>query len=218
MHVLVMAKAPVAGRVKTRLCPPCTPLQAAELAEAALADTLEAVAGCRSVRRILALDGDPGSWLPPGFDVVPQVDGGLARRLAAAWSIAGGPGLQIGMDTPQVTSGLLDDSLARLDAHIGEEGPAACLLGPAVDGGWWALGLAQDHPGLFDGIPMSTSRTCRAQERRCRSLGLSVEHLATLRDVDDASDARIVAALVPGSRFAEVATAVFGVVALGSAS
>ncbi|MFN2507027.1 MAG: DUF2064 domain-containing protein, partial [Acidimicrobiales bacterium] len=98
-----MVKAPVAGQVKTRLCPPCTPAEAAALAAAALADTLAAVAACGATRRILALSGEPGPWLPPAFEVVAQCEGGLDRRLAHAWAVAGGPGVQIGMDTPQVT-------------------------------------------------------------------------------------------------------------------
>ena len=69
MHLLVMAKAPVAGRVKTRLCPPCTPGEAAGLAEAALADTLDAVLEAGAGRCILALEGEPGPWLPAGFEV-----------------------------------------------------------------------------------------------------------------------------------------------------
>src|SRR5690606_23084798 len=65
-HLLVMAKAPVAGRVKTRLVPPLSAAEAAAVAEAALADTLEAVAACGAERRVLALDGEPGPWLPEG--------------------------------------------------------------------------------------------------------------------------------------------------------
>ena len=133
-HILVMAKAPVPGRVKTRLCPPCTPVDAAALAEAALADTLDAVAACAAGRRILAVDGEPGPWLPAGFEVVPQCRGHFERRLGSAWATAGGPGVQIGMDTPQVTVALLDLALAALDTA-----PAA--LGHAADGGWWAIGL-----------------------------------------------------------------------------
>ena len=102
--LLVMAKAPVAGRVKTRLCPPLTPLQAAAVAEAALADTLAAVAGCGASRKVVALAGEPGPWLPPGFEVVAQRGVGLASRLVHAWADVGGPGVQIGMDTPQVTA------------------------------------------------------------------------------------------------------------------
>ena len=65
VNLLVMAKAPVAGRVKTRLCPPCTPAEAAAIAEAALADTLDAVAACGAGRRIVALDGEPGPGCRP---------------------------------------------------------------------------------------------------------------------------------------------------------
>lgn len=177
MHILIMAKAPVPGRVKTRLCPPCTPEQAARLAEAALADTLEAVARCDVRRRILALDGEPGPWLPSGFDVVTQAPGSFDERLAAAWDAAGGPGIQIGTDTPQVTAGLLEDALGTLDV-------AASALGHAADGGWWAIGLRCPDPAVFRGVPMSTNSTGAAQDRRLRSLGLDVALLPTLVDLD----------------------------------
>lgn len=180
-HVLVMAKAPVPGRVKTRLCPPCTPAEAAAIAEAALADTLDAVARCGAGRRIVALDGAPGPWLPPGFEVIPQVEGGLDRRLAAAWSAAGGAGVQIGMDTPQVTADLLDDSLASLD-------DTSAALGLAVDGGWWAIALRRPDPRVFTGIPMSTARTGVVQGARLRRLGLSVTALPALVDLDTVAD------------------------------
>lgn len=180
-HLLVMAKAPVAGQVKTRLCPPCTPAQAAAIAEAALADTLEAVAGCGADRRIVALAGEPGAWLPPGFEVIAQVSGGFDVRLAAAWATAGGPGVQIGMDTPQVTAGLLDEALAVLDTHD-------AALGPAVDGGWWAIGLRRPHARAFLDVPMSTAGTGAAQRARLDQLGLSVGDLPELVDLDTAAD------------------------------
>src|SRR5207237_6938350 len=99
---------------KTRLCPPCTPAHAAGLAEAALRDTLAAVAGCGASRRVVVLDGDADGWLPPGFELLPQRAGGLANRLAGAFADAGGPSLLVGMDTPQVTAGLLDMGLEAL--------------------------------------------------------------------------------------------------------
>ena len=76
-QLMVIAKEPVPGRVKTRLTPAYTPAEAAELAEAALSDTLAAVASVGVTRRILALAGSPGRWLPPGFDVIAQRGGGL---------------------------------------------------------------------------------------------------------------------------------------------
>ena len=168
------------------------------LAEAALADTLEAVARCCVSRRILALDGAPGSWLPPGFKVVSQVPGAFDRRLAAAWTQAGGPGVQIGMDTPQVTPRLLDDALAAVDR-------SGSALGPAADGGWWAIGLRRPNPAVFLGVPMSTRATGAAQHRRLRALGLDVEVLPTLVDVDTVKALRAVVAAAPRTCTAAVA-------------
>jgi rSAM/selenodomain-associated transferase 1 len=195
--LLVIAKAPVAGRVKTRLCPPCTPSQAARLAHAALADTLAAVASVPGVLRVLALDGDPAGLAPAGFGVVAQRGEGLDERLAAAFAAADGPALLVGMDTPQVTPAILErglDALAQADA----------VLGPADDGGYWAVGLRDPRhaAAAFPGVPMSTAGTGAAQHRRLRSLGLTVESLPALRDVDTFVDARAVAASAPASRFA----------------
>jgi rSAM/selenodomain-associated transferase 1 len=181
VNLLVMAKSPVAGQVKTRLCPPCTTAEAAAIAEAALADTLDAVAACGAGRRIVALDGAPGPWLPPGFEVIPQVSGGLDIRLAAAWSAAGGAGVQIGMDTPQVTPALLDGALASLD-------DTSAALGLAIDGGWWAIGLRRPDPRVFVGVPMSTEATGAEQHARLRRLGLSVTMLPALVDLDTVAD------------------------------
>ncbi|WP_166346912.1 TIGR04282 family arsenosugar biosynthesis glycosyltransferase [Phytoactinopolyspora limicola] len=196
-HVLVLAKAPAPGRVKTRLSPPLSPAAAAAVAEAALADTLEVVAGCDVDRRILALDGPRGPWLPPGFEVIPQVSGSLNQRLAAAWEYAGGPGVQIGMDTPQVTPGLLTHALSIV---MGSAADAA--LGLAEDGGWWAIALDQPRPGVFRGVPMSRPDTGRQQYDRLRALGLRVRSLPVLRDLDDVVDALAIAGAAPTSRTA----------------
>lgn len=190
--LLVIAKEPRAGRVKTRLTPPFTPREAALLAEAALVDTLRTVAATPARRRVLVLDGTPGPWLPPGFDVVPQCTGGLDERLAAAFADCEGPTLLIGMDTPQVTPDLLTVDFADCDAYFG----------PAEDGGFWALGLAAPDPELLRGVPMSRSTTGSVQRERLTSVGLRVRDLPRLRDVDTAADAEAVAALAPGGRFA----------------
>jgi len=105
--LLVIAKSPQPGRVKTRLTPVCTPEQAARLAEAALVDTLTTLARVPAGRRILVLDGPPGRWLPPGWEVVPQSGGSLDARLAAAFTSASeGPGsppaLLVRLDTPRL--------------------------------------------------------------------------------------------------------------------
>ena len=198
MHLLVMAKSPVLGRVKTRLCPPCTPHEAAGLAEAALADTLEAVTASGASRVVLALDGPPGPWLPPGFRVFAQCEGGFDRRLAHAWAEAGGAGVQIGMDTPQVTAADLDHALGALDS-------AGSALGYANDGGWWAIGLRQPHPHAFRDLPMSTDRTGLAQHDRLRSLGLDVILLPTMVDLDTIDDLPAVVTAGPATRTARLA-------------
>jgi rSAM/selenodomain-associated transferase 1 len=200
--LVVIAKAPRAGRSKTRLCPPCTPRQAAALARAALADKLDAVLATAAVRRVLVLDGEPGTWLPAGFDVLVQRGRGLDERLAHAFDDVGGPALLIGMDTPQVTPGDLCAGVAALD----EPGVEA-VLGPAPDGGYWAIGLRAPDPRVFLGVPMSSADTGRAQRARLASLGLRVRELPALRDVDEIADARAVAALAPSGRFARALAA-----------
>ena len=113
----VICKSPVPGRVKTRLTPPCTPAEAAALAEAALRDTFAAVRATHAVRRIAVLDGAPGPWLGPGIEVVPQGPGGLDARLAAGFAAVGGPLFLVGMDTPQLTPALLTAGLRASTAR-----------------------------------------------------------------------------------------------------
>jgi uncharacterized protein len=189
--LLVIAKQPLPGRVKTRLVPPCTHEQAASLAEAALADTLRTVRTAPARRRVLVLDGHPGPWLPPGFDVVPQCGGPLDERLAHAFAAVSGPALLIGMDTPQVTPALLTMDWDAADA----------VFGPAADGGFWALGLRDPDPALLRGVPMSTASTGAIQRARLVAAGLRVADLPQLRDVDTAADALAVARQAPEGRF-----------------
>jgi rSAM/selenodomain-associated transferase 1 len=199
LALVVIAKAPVAGRSKTRLTPPCTPAQAAALAEAALADTLQAVAATPASRRVVVLEGEPGAWLPGGYELIPQRGGGLDERLGNAFADVGGSALLIGMDTPQVTPALLQDAATALQA----EGVDAAL-GLAGDGGYWAIGLREPDVALFAGVPMSEPTTGAAQRARLDAAGLRVATLPELRDVDTIADARAVAALAPDGRFAHV--------------
>jgi uncharacterized protein len=200
VRALVLAKAPVAGRVKTRLCPPYTPAQAATLAAAALADTLCAVARSAASERVLVLDGRPDLVSAAGFGVVRQRGGGLDERIAAAFAARGAspiPQLLVGMDTPQLTADLLDDAMhALLDSGVD------AVIGPAEDGGYWAVGLRCPNAYAFVGVPMSRPWTYLAQRERFERLGLRVATLPSLCDVDDAFDARRVAHLAPSTTFA----------------
>lgn len=196
-RIVVIAKSPQPGRSKTRLMPPCDPPQAARLAEAALRDTLEAVAATPCKERLLALAGPPGDWLPAGFRIVEQGEGTLDRRLAHVFCRCSGPTLLIGMDTPQVGPWLLEGALAALEAPGTD-----AVLGHAEDGGYWAIGLNRPDPRAFAGVPMSVAETGARQEEALRGLGLRIGLLPTLRDVDLIEDARAVAAMAPGCGFA----------------
>ena len=197
VSLIVIAKAPVAGRAKTRLIPDLGADGAAAIAAACLTDTLTAVAATPAARRVLALEGKPGSWLPEGFDVIPQRAGGLDQRLAGAFEDSGAtPALLVGMDTPQITPELLGASAAEL------AGGCDAVIGGAPDGGYWAIGLRRADPRAFDGVPMSQPDTGRHQRAALDRLGLRVRTLRTLRDVDDHADAVAVAAEAPTTRFA----------------
>jgi uncharacterized protein len=200
-QVVVIAKEPVPGRVKTRLTPPFTPVDAASLAEAALADTLAAVAATPVARTVLALDGSPGNWLPAGFEVIAQRSGGLDERLAAAFADTHAalplPMVLVGMDTPQLTADLLADAARTLVC-----GEADAVFGPAADGGFWLLGLRRPDRSLLAGVPMSRPDTGRHQLDRLTSAGLRVAMVPELTDVDTFREAELIASMIPTSRFA----------------
>jgi glycosyltransferase A (GT-A) superfamily protein (DUF2064 family) len=194
--MVVIAKEPRPGHVKTRLVPPLTHEQAARVAGAALWDTLRAVGHVPARELLLAFDGDHSQWLPEGWRSTPQPPGGLDARLVGAFAAAGpGPAVLVGMDTPQLTA-----------EHITAFDPSrydACL-GPATDGGYWAIGFTQPRhaAAAISGIPMSTDRTGGEQLYRLRGLGLRVQILDELTDVDTIESAREVARLASGSAFA----------------
>jgi rSAM/selenodomain-associated transferase 1 len=200
--LVVIAKAPVAGLAKTRLCPPLSGEQAAALACAALEDTLAAVLATGAARRVLVLDGEPGEWLPDGVELVAQRGGDLAARLADAFEDVGGPALLIGMDTPQLTPALLGEGLDVLAAD-----DCDAVLGRTFDGGYWAIGLKHPDRRVFAGVPMSRADTGAIQLARLRELGLRTRSLVTLCDVDRYEDAIVVADLAPTGGFARALAA-----------
>ncbi len=196
-QLLVIAKEPRAGHVKTRLCPPCTPEQAAAVAAASLHDTLVTGDATRSSYRTLAISG---SYLaPPGWRMVRQRGYGLGQRLVHAFvdsAVPGLPTLLIGMDTPQV-------NVAQLAAVGAGLWHADAVLGPSPDGGWWALALREPADAIvLNDVPMSTSDTCRLTLRALRARGLTVAVGPSIRDIDTAGDAHAVAAEHPHRRFA----------------
>lgn len=210
--LLVVAKAPEPGRAKTRLAATVGDRVAADIAAAALLDTLDAVAAAPVAARVVALTGnldaaagaaDIGRRLE-SFTVIGQRGDHFADRLANAHADAhsrsgGLPVLQIGMDTPQVTGELLTSCAGRLLQ-------AQAVLGPACDGGWWILGL--QTPGTAEclrGVPMSQPNTGKLTLKALRDNGIDVTPVKLLTDFDVVDDvAAVREACDPASRFARV--------------
>lgn len=211
--LLVVAKAPEPGRAKTRLAASVGDRVAAEIAAAALLDTLDAVADAPVAARVVALTGDLGRAASAAeirrrlasFTVIAQRGDDFAARLANAHADAssdGLPVLQIGMDTPQVTAELLTGCARRL-----LEAPA--VLGPARDGGWWVLGVgAPAMAQCLRTVPMSAPDTGELTLKALRDTGIDVATVQTLADVDVVDDvAAVREACGSDSRFARVTRA-----------
>ncbi len=185
---MVISKAPIAGRVKTRMCPPLTFDQAASLAAAALRDTVaacEATAQEQGTCRLVAVfEGDPAGWIPTTWDVVPQRTGGLDERLADAFEdvlVDDEVGVLVAMDTPQATPDQIRQALDALDTHD-------AVLGFTEDGGYWIVGLRVPNRHAFAGVPMSTDHTGADQLKRLQSLGMNVAIVEPMRDLDTVAD------------------------------
>ncbi|MCH9733774.1 MAG: DUF2064 domain-containing protein [Actinomycetia bacterium] len=216
VSVLVVAKAPVPGLAKTRLAAGVGDDEAAEIAAAALLDTLDAVAEASVTARVVALTGNLGDAKRSGeilsrladFVVVAQRGEDFADRLANAHldaaSVTGGlPVLQIGMDTPQVTPELIGrcaQALADNDA----------VLGLARDGGWWVLGVTDAATAYcLRGVPMSAPDTGAETLAALQRAGVTVELVAELADVDTLDDVEIVRRdCRPESRFSRAVAGV----------
>jgi glycosyltransferase A (GT-A) superfamily protein (DUF2064 family) len=210
--LLVVAKAPEPGRAKTRLAATVGDRVAADIAAAALLDTLDAVAAAPAASRVVALTGDLDAAAAAAqirqrlesFTVIEQRGDDFADRLANAHTDAatGFPVLQIGMDTPQVTADLLAGCARSL---LG----APAVLGPAVDGGWWVLGV-QD-PAMAEclrAVPMSQPDTGELTWKALHDNGIDVIAVDWLADFDVADDvAAVREACGPASRFARATRA-----------
>jgi len=210
--VLVVAKAPVPGEAKTRLAAGVGDRIAADIAAAALLDTLDAVAAAPVAERVVALTGELAAAVNAAeihrrlesFTVITQRGGDFADRLANAHADAadGLPVLQIGMDTPQVTAGLLADCARQLRA-------APAVLGLARDGGWWALGVRTPATAqCLRGLPMSQPDTGALTLKALQGTGIDVTLVPKLADVDVVDDIVAVRdACGAASRFARISRA-----------
>lgn len=213
--VLVVAKAPEPGRAKTRLAATVGDRVAAEIAAAALLDTLDAVAATPATQRVVALTGDLDGAANAdeirhrlqSFTVIAQRGNDFGARLANAHADAaalapGVPVLQIGMDTPQLSADLLTRCARQLHR-------APAVLGMARDGGWWVLGVAD--PAMADclrTVPMSVPDTGKLTLKALLDKNIDVMLVQRLVDVDVVDDVAAVRdACGPDSRFARATRA-----------
>lgn len=188
-RIVIFAKAPVAGKVKTRLIPMLGEEGAARLAQRMLTDTVEHAKEARLSTPQLCASPHPGdpSWaehLPPGVWVTDQGPGDLGQRLAAAAKrvIEGGENiLLIGTDCPALDSVRLREAAAKLATN-------EAVIHPATDGGYVLLGLARTDPSLFEGIAWSTDTVAATTVERIRALGWSLWIGDTLTDIDEPAD------------------------------
>ncbi len=195
--IVVMAKRPAPGQVKTRLSPPFSPEQAAAFYREMLADVLAAtdqIAKRLSLWPVLAVSpADARSELagmaPPGYQVVAQRGANLAARMAWAVAEQAAAGcdriLLRGSDSPTLDLETLEGALSALEDHD-------LVLCPDRDGGYNLVGLREPAPGLFD-HPMSTARALDDTLAGARALGLRVHLMAPRFDVDRVEDLRLLA-------------------------
>jgi len=189
--VVLMAKAPVAGRVKTRLCPPLDPRGSAALYACMLGDTAGEVAALTRVRRHLFLDPPGSADFPRGepfsaFERSPQRGGDLGERMRDAAAAAFRRGARrvviVGADCPTLSAGTIRRAFRELSTG------AAVVFGPTVDGGFYLVGLSSADERLFRGYRWSTPEVLREAAERCRRLSLPFSFLPPGRDVDTGED------------------------------
>lgn len=200
--VFIMAKAPRAGEVKTRLCPPLTGPEAAGLYRSFLQDKIEQVRTLRGASPAIAYAPEAErplfQGLSPDFRLVAQRGPDLGARLATGFAEFLGNGhagaVAIDSDTPTLPTEYLAEAVAGL-----RRGDVDLVLGPSEDGGYYLIGLREPHPELFEGIRWSTSEVTPETLRRAKEKGLRVALLPTWYDVDTPADlARLRAALAAG--------------------
>lgn len=188
-RIVIFAKAPVPGAVKTRLIPALGEAGAARLAERMLRRTIAAAASAGLGEPELCAAPHPRSaeWTPfrrSGLRMTAQGRGDLGTRLARAASrvVAGGENvLLIGSDCPELDPGRLTAAAAALRTHD-------AVIHPAHDGGYALLGLTRFHPSLFTGIAWSTDTVANDTVARIHALGWSLRTCETLRDIDEPAD------------------------------
>lgn len=193
----LMTKAPQAGQVKTRLVPPLTPDEAAELNKCFLRDTANAIASVIANNEAcgiaaytpLGLEAAYADILPADFNLLPQRGITFGERLYFAVEDLLGCGFDsvclIDSDSPTLPAENFSEAIRFLKLQ-GDR----IVLGPCDDGGYYLIGLKKPHRELFEQIDWSTDRVFEQTRARAQEIGLEVELLAHGYDVDDAASLR----------------------------
>ncbi|MDQ4087388.1 MAG: TIGR04282 family arsenosugar biosynthesis glycosyltransferase [Pseudomonadota bacterium] len=183
-RIVIFAKAPVPGKVKTRLIPALGEEAAAELARHMLEQTI-ASAAATALAFELCGDPDPASWFAGApVPLSSQGPGDLGERLARAAErvlAAGEAVILIGTDCPALDSTRLSEAVQALERHD-------AVIHPTFDGGYALLGLRRFHPSIFEAVAWSTPSVAAETLGRIEALGWSVKVGETLRDVDEPAD------------------------------
>ncbi len=189
----VMTKAPQAGRVKTRLVPPLTPEDAAELNKCFLHDTATAISdACTghvcgvAVYTPVGAESLYENILPPGFSLLPQRGDGFGERLNFATEDLFNCGFEsvclIDSDSPTVPTKVFAEA-----AELLKESDDCVVLGPSDDGGYYLIGIKKPHRELFENIDWSTDRVFEQTKQRAAGLGIDIKLLPSGYDIDDAA-------------------------------
>ena len=193
----VMTKAPQAGQVKTRLIPPLTPDEAAELNKCFLRDTTAAISGVTihndaSGIAVYTPSGTESTYvdiLPRDFSLLPQRGVGFGERLCSAAEDLFRCGFDsvclIDSDSPTVPAENFSKAIEFLKTCS-----ARIVLGPSDDGGYYLIGVKKPRRELFERIDWSTERVFDQTMRRAREIGLEVKLLPPGYDIDDAASLR----------------------------
>jgi uncharacterized protein len=189
--IAIMAKAPSPGTVKTRLCPPLTPPEAAELSRCFLVDKITQVRSLRDVSPAIAFtpESEHGLFqaLAPEFELVPQRGADLGARLRGSLDALlrrGHPAaLAIDTDTPTLPTEFLQQAIRFAIAP-----EIDVVVGPTEDGGYYLIGGRAVHRELFDDVPWSTSAVLRLTLERAVASGLRLACLPLWFDVDTPRD------------------------------
>jgi hypothetical protein len=190
--LVLFAKTPLPGRVKTRLTPPLSPEQAAEFHWACVCDTWEKVERVASASRYLYSDGSWAQGGPPTSAAQRLQRGAdLGDRMYNCFQELSDRGHQrvliVGSDSPTLPPAYIEQGLAALAT-------ADTVLGPSEDGGYYAIGCRRPHPAMFAGVPWSSSDALQRTEQNLHTLGHTIHRLPLWYDVDTPSDLQRLAA------------------------